>query len=265
MRTSLIAFFIATLLISSHAQDADDQPQVDELQGGAQFQGQDGFQGQDPQMDEAFIENQRTKLWSCFFLTKHKLYALNPELQGAFAEAKDVAPKVYNKIIGLLFTGCVLQVQVEEGQQILATLQEKEFDLSTWDHLFNNFDVERFKDPQNVDSTLDPNESMFVEYFNKMDEQIREKYGSQDGEGGQRDSGYENLFGRRMDTEPKIGGLSFANMSSTTKLVYLAIIGAIIAAVFYYAYTQLFAEKESAYEKAKKARKEKEKKRDKSK
>ena len=69
-------------------------------------------------MDEAFIENQRTKLWACFFLTKHKLYVISPELQSAFTDAKEIANKVFDKMVGSLFTNCVLTVQVEEGQQV---------------------------------------------------------------------------------------------------------------------------------------------------
>jgi hypothetical protein len=107
-----------------------------------------------------------------------------------------------------------------------------------------------------------------------MDEQMKEKYGNQDENGQERDSGYENLFGRTQDTEPKIGGLSIANMSSSTKVLYLAFVIAIIAGVFYYgncfkkilislAYAKLFVEVESPVDKAKRLREQK--KRDKSK
>lgn len=63
---------------------------------------------------------------------------------------------------------------------------------------------------------------------------MKEKYGNQEGEAQERDSGYENLFGRRQDAEPKIGGISFATMSSTAKMAYLGVIFAIIAVIFYY-------------------------------
>ena len=62
-----------------------------------------------------------------------------------------------------------------------------------------------------------------------MDKQLREKYGDPEEQGGQ-----ENMFNQKRDIEPKIGGLSIANASPQTKLIYTAIVAAIVGGVFYF-------------------------------
>lgn len=66
-----------------------------------------------------------------------------------------------------------------------------------------------------------------------MDKNLREKYGNQGGEGQQQDEGMENIFNRRVDTEPKIIGFSVKDMSASTKFAYLTAIFGILGALFY--------------------------------
>lgn len=204
-----------------------------------------------PQMDEAQIEEQRNRLWGCFFSTKHKFFAINSELQEIFSAAQEKSQDLYRKILGDMFERCVNIISAEESQKILSDLQTNAFDVESWDHL-HNFRSSNYQDVANVDVTLNPQQEMLLNYYDEMDKQLREKYGDPEEQGGQ-----ENMFNQKRDIEPKIGGLSIANASPQTKLIYTAIVAAIVGGVFYFAYSLLFVKKETPVERAERLRREK--------
>lgn len=65
-----------------------------------------------------------------------------------------------------------------------------------------------------------------------MDKNLRERYGNND-QPQQGEEGYENIFNRRVDTEPKIGGFSVKDMSSSTKFFYLLGIIGLVGGLFF--------------------------------
>jgi hypothetical protein len=71
-----------------------------------------------------------------------------------------------------------------------------------------------------------------------MDKNLRERYGNNEEQ--QQEEGYENIFNRRVDTEPKIGGFSVKDMSSTTKFFYLAAIVGLIGGLFFLGIVERF-------------------------
>jgi hypothetical protein len=70
-----------------------------------------------------------------------------------------------------------------------------------------------------------------------MDKNLRERYGNQEQT---QEEGYENIFNRKVDTEPKIGGFSVKAMSTNTRFAYLAAIFGIFGALFYLGKSQKF-------------------------
>lgn len=59
---------------------------------------------------------------------------------------------------------------------------------------------------------------------------MKEKYGDQQ----QQEGGKQNLFGKKQDIEPKIGGFSLQGASATTKLLYLGVVAAVLLGSLFY-------------------------------
>jgi len=204
------------------------------------------------QPNPEYIEQQRNKLWGCFFLTKHKLYAITGEMQEVMGKYKDESTKLYKKIVGDVFEKCIMNVQPEEGAKILESMSSREFKVEDWDYL-HEFKLQKYEDPSKVELKLSADQEVFLNYFDEMDKQIKEKYGNE-----QQPEDDEAVFTRgKADFEPKIGGFSLKEVSTSTKALYAVIILGTIGGIFYLAYNKLFQTVESPYEKQKRAKKEK--------
>lgn len=69
---------------------------------------------------EEQMEEQRNKLWGCFFMTKQKIFSENNQLQEIVSAAQENSQKIYKKILAEQFESCVNQIQVEESKQVSA-------------------------------------------------------------------------------------------------------------------------------------------------
>jgi hypothetical protein len=80
------------------------------------------FAGQDaPEMSQEFIEQQRTKIWSCYFLTKHTVHQMSDQIKPLFKAAESKAQDFYKKMLSEIFERCVVQVSVEDGTKVFYT------------------------------------------------------------------------------------------------------------------------------------------------
>jgi len=92
---------------------------------------------------------------------------------------------------------------------------------------------------------LSPEQERLVELVDEFDKQMKEKYGDQGGSGYDEDS---TPSGKKLDLEPKLGGLSIKNSSPFVKFLYFAGVIGIIALAVFFAFNKLFNPKLSVYD-----------------
>lgn len=242
-----LLFFVGALAFVATAQDDDFGGAFqDPADGGAQFDASQ-LGGDNPQLQQEMIEMQRTKLWGCYFLTKNKLYSMNKEIsQVAVGKTGDALLK---RMTVDIMQRCMSNIQPEEAQRVLDTFVKADFRIEDWDQI-HNFNLQEYQGEE-VRTELGAEEKMVYEYYTKIDENVRNQWEEQ--------AEKEDVERRRkVDYEPKIGGLSLKETSFGTKFLYTLIVLGLIAVVFLFAYRRLFAAgEETPYEKAKRERREK--------
>jgi len=125
-------------------------------------------------------------------------------------------------------------------------------ELDNWEHL-HNFNADNYK-ASDVDLDLSPEQERLVELVEEFDKQMKDKYG--DAEGAEDTDGGPR---KPLDIEPKIGGLSLKNTSTSVKFIYLLVIFGIIGLVIYLAFGKLFTPTLSVYEQKKAEKQERKK------